>query len=64
MKACQSNSATNTGFFFFFPLPSLLNWAQEEAGRQLPSAVLPISWKMFFTDIWELVRVCKLLFGE
>lgn len=68
MKACQGNSATNTRPFFFFfllpPLSSLLNWPQEEAGwHQLQSAILPISWKMFFTNIWELVRVCKLLFS-
>lgn len=57
MKACQSNSATKTRDFF--PLLLSVELAQGSSWHQLQGVMLPNSWEMFFTNIWELVRVCK-----
>lgn len=57
VKACQSNSATKTRHFF--PLRLSVELAPGRGWHPLQSTTLPISWKMFFTNIWELARVCK-----
>lgn len=56
MKACQSNSATKTRHFF---LLLCLEPVHERSWHQLQSVELPISQKMFFINIWEVVKGCK-----